>query len=106
MSLNSILANKIGMLFDSTRNEPRDVYDIWFLLKHVSRFDFDYNRVKQLTKNKYGIMPTLSLITASLNNQSLKKNWKIRLSMQIAQLPDYHEISSDINAYIKELDYR
>ena len=36
MRLNTILANKLGMLWDSMRNEPRDIFDIWFLLKHIT----------------------------------------------------------------------
>ncbi len=51
MTLNTILANKLklGMLFDITRNEPRDIFDIWFLLQRKHAHNTSPEGVQPLT---------------------------------------------------------
>ena len=48
MTLNTILANKLGLLLDLTRNEPRDLYDVWFLLQRLEAFDYDFTEVRDV----------------------------------------------------------
>lgn len=103
MSLNSILANKIGMLFDATRNEPRDIYDIWFLLNRSSLFDFDVNKIKKEIKEKYSFCPSASMIVSRLTNEVVAKNWKIRLVNQIAKLPDLYFVIKAIEKNIEKI---
>ena len=50
MTLNTILANKLGLLLDLTRNEPRDLYDVWFLLQRLEAFDYDFTEVRDAFK--------------------------------------------------------
>jgi len=102
MSLNTILANKLGLLNDLTRNEPRDVYDIWFLLNKSNDFDFNVDKIRKFHKYHYNMYPTWFCLSERLDNPSLKKNWSERLSHQIADLPPLEVVSLDIKKKIKK----
>ncbi len=98
MSLNTIFANKLGMLLDLSRNEPRDIFDIWFILQRVNKFDFDLKEVRDAFKKKYGFnLKSNIIIPVFKNNVQLKNNWKNRLSNQIAELPDYDFVTTEIS---------
>lgn len=103
MSLNTIFANKLGLLFDSTRNEPRDLFDIWFLIQRLDKFDFDLNQVCNIFKEKFSFLPSYSILSRNLNNPSLKKSWNIRLGKQLSELPDIDNVIDDIEMKLKEL---
>jgi len=98
MTLNTILANKLGLLLDITRNEPRDLFDIWFLMKRIDKFDFDIEKLGIAFYSKYGFHPSCSIFIQHLKNNSYQKNWHARLSKQIAALPD-------IKIIIKEIEF-
>lgn len=84
MSLNTILLNKFGMLDGRARNEPRDIDDIWFLLNRTSQFDFDFNHVRRIFKIQYGRSLLMNNIMSNLKKESLKINWEMWLSQQVA----------------------
>lgn len=102
-TLNTILANKLGLLPDSNRKEPRDVFDIWFLLNRLDQFDFNLDQVKDTFKQKYGYYPSLSVLRPHLHNRSYADRWEIRLGKQIARLPEIKVVMRDIEAKLKEL---
>lgn len=97
MTLNTILANKLGLLTDSTRNEPRDLFDIWFLLKRVDKFNFDFEELCVAFREKYGYRPSLSILKPRLKNHSFKRNWDTRLNKQITELPEFDLVSKEIS---------
>ena len=103
MSLNTILANKLGLLFDSTRNEPRDLFDIHYLLLRADQFDFDFNHVCNIFKEKYGYSLKLPLLKSNLNNNKTKISWHARLNKQVANLPDVQVIVEEIDARLSGL---
>ncbi len=105
MTLNTIFANKIGLLFDFTRNEPRDLYDIWFLLQHIADFDFNVDKIKKIFKEKYSFSPSLIILNPKLNNPALNINWDIRLSKQVSQLPRIDIVLKNIKEKFKELNF-
>jgi len=96
MTLNTILANKFGMLQDRARNEPRDVYDIWFLLINRKKFKFDLDKIRHALKRKYNTIPSRRDIERELNRESLSTNWHNRLSHQIANLSPYDNVRDHI----------
>lgn len=104
MALNTILANKLGMIFDSTRYEPRDIYDVWFLLNRTDQFDFNYSRIKEIHKTKYNIYPSVREISSCLKNPAYKINWETRLSKQIALLPDFVQVIQYIKLSLEKLE--
>ncbi len=88
MTLNTILAGKLGLLMSTTRKEPRDLYDIWFLLNRLDQFKFDMPSLRKTFKQHYGFPPTLSVLLPHLDNQLYKDRWNVRLASQITELPD------------------
>lgn len=91
-SLNTILAGKLGLLMSSTRKEPRDLYDVWFLVNRIGRFDFSLQKVKKYFDQKYGFPPTMGVLRPHLHNRLYQERWEIRLSKQIAHLPSIDSV--------------
>lgn len=105
MELNSILANKIGMLFDITRNEPRDLFDIWFLLDRTEFFKFDFEKVQRDLKTKYGFHLTLSLLKQSMRLEKFRKKWENRLQLQMSKVPELEYVISHILQQLEVLGF-
>lgn len=103
MSPNTILANKLGMLMDLTRNEPRDIYDIWFLLNRVKKFDFSFNKIQRILKVKYGFIPPISLLIQHLKKPFLKNQWNNRLKHQLGSLPDFDSVTQNILLHLNKI---
>lgn len=103
LTLNTIFANKLGLLIDLTRNEPRDFFDIWFLLQRTHKFDFNFGSVCKIFNEKYGFYPSLSVLKPRLQSGFLKTHWEQRLRKQVAELPDLEIVIRDINAGLKRL---
>lgn len=103
MSLNTIFANKLGMLLDITRNEPRDLFDIWFLLNRIDKFDYDFSQMRNAFKERLGFYPSTNLFIGRLNNLSLRKNWNTRLNKQMSELPDITNVIDDVTVKLREI---
>lgn len=102
-SLNTILANKLGLLLDLTRNEPRDLFDIWFLLQRLDKFDYNFNQVCEAFKQKYSFRPTVAALMPHLKNNTLRKNWSARLNKQVAALPDVDQVINYVTKKLQEI---
>ena len=103
-TLNTILAAKLGLLMDGARKEPRDVFDIWFLLNRLARFDFSLDRVRETFKQKYGFYPSLSVLRPHLHNRLYEERWGTRLKKQIARLPEMKIVIRQIEAKLVEFE--
>lgn len=102
-SINTILANKIGMLVDSTRNEPRDLYDIWFFLKHRTQFMLDIDLMKATIKEKYAFVPSFGTLRSHLKSDSYKSMWNIRLQKQMGNLPEVGLVLEEVEKALEQL---
>ena len=101
-SINEIAAEKIVALFDPARNEPRDLYDLWYLTanKYVDlavvteAVDLKMKfRGKELADVKDGLMR---------KEARLKKLWNIRLSAQMATLPEFDEVYRAVSRELRQ----
>ena len=91
-TLHEIAAEKIIAIFDPARNEPRDLYDLWFLVSH----DFlklgeikDAVGQKMLSRGK-DLANTREIFIRK--EARLKKLWESRLSSQMAELPEFDQV--------------
>ncbi len=91
-SLDEIAAEKVVSLLDRARNEPRDLYDLWYLT---------YNRYVNLTelveaveqKLKFRGKKLIDVREEFLRKEArLKKLWGIRLSSQMIVLPEFGQV--------------
>lgn len=103
MTLNTILANKLGLIMDLTRNEPRDIYDVWFLLQRTNLFDFNFKKICQIHKEKYSYSPSKNNLLSRLNQPGFRKLWDIRLSHQLSSPPPIDRVIADITAQLNLL---
>ena len=90
-SLNEIAAEKIVALFDPARNEPRDLYDLWHLTGNglVTPADLTHAVTAKAAFRSRTLTDAKDVFQRK--EARLKKLWKVRLSAQMADLPEYDE---------------
>lgn len=91
-SLDEIAIEKVVALMDSARNEPRDLYDIWYLVSnsHVQLAD-----LREAVQQKLRFRGReLTAVQGEFRNkeQRFKKLWDPRLSHQVVDLPEFTEV--------------
>ena len=94
-SLDEIFAEKTRSLFERTR--PRDVYDVWYLSKHIT---FDTSlfhkkcKIKKLEPN----------ITELINRKTKFENaWEASLKHQLPKLPPAIDVFDDVINFLKKM---
>ena len=95
--LESVICDKIGRILD-VDNEPRDLYDLWYLLK----LNLDINTVRKEFKDKYGYEIIIPNLLREIVKDDYRQNWGNRLIYQIFDLPDFDIVIKDLNKLIKE----
>ena len=95
-ALESVVCDKIGRILD-VDNEPRDLYDLWYLLK----LNLDIKIVREEFKNKYGYKILIPNLLREIVKDDYKQNWENRLIYQIFDLPDFDMLIKDLNKLIK-----
>jgi len=91
-SLNEIAVEKVVALLDRARNEPRDLYDIWYLTSngHVDLVDV-VQAIDQ--KLKFRGKELTDVREEFLRKEArLRKLWDIRLSSQMTMLPEFNRV--------------
>ena len=96
-ALESVICDKIGRILD-VDDEPRDLYDLWYLLK----LNLDINIIRKEFKNKYGYEILIPNLLREIVKDDYKQNWINRLIHQIFDLPDFNMIIKDLNKLIKK----
>lgn len=96
-ALESVICDKIGRILD-VDNEPRDLYDLWYLLK----LNIDINIVRKEFKNKYGYEIIIPNLLREIAKDDYRQNWGNRLIYQMFDLPGFGIVIKDLNKLIKE----
>ena len=91
-SLEEIAAEKTVALIDKARNEPRDLYDLWYLTSNQGiQLDHLTDAISQ--KLDFRGKPCKNLEAAILQKEArLKALWSRRLAYQMPTLPEYEEV--------------
>jgi len=95
--LESVVCDKIGRIMDID-NEPRDLYDLWYLLQ----LELDSYIIKNEYKNKYGYNIMIPNLMREINKDDYRRNWGNRLSYQMNNLPDFDLVRNDLHRFIRE----
>jgi predicted nucleotidyltransferase component of viral defense system len=101
-SLNEITAEKIVALFDPARNEPRDLYDLWHLTGNglVGLADLTHAvALKAEFRNRTMIGAKDIFLRKEVR---LKKLWSVRLSAQMAELPEFDEVYRAVTRELRQ----
>lgn len=95
-SLHTIFTHKLGMLIDTTRNEPRDLFDVWFLLQRWDSVGLQSEKVRMLFKQRFGFLPSVDLFITHMNNALYRTRWNTRLAKQMVQIPEIDVVVQEI----------
>lgn len=91
-SLSEVAAEKVVALLDPARNEPRDLFDIWFL---ASGGYVDLGDLTHAMERKWefrGKKPADAREALESKEARYKKLWDMRLAAQMAELPEFAEV--------------
>jgi len=91
-SLDEIAVEKTVAVMDRARNEPRDLYDIWYLAEEAH---VDLDHLKGAVEEKLGFRgKKLDDVRGEFaaKEARFKKLWQIRLAAQLASLPEFDEV--------------
>ncbi len=95
-NLESIASDKIGRILDVV-NEPRDLYDLYYLLKLIS----NTQKIQKEYKAKYGYNIYVPNLLSEIVKEDYKRNWQIRLEKQIPNLPSYKIMIKELKELIE-----
>lgn len=94
--LESIASDKICRILD-VDDEPRDLYDLWYLLKS----ELDIAKVREELKKKYDYNVYMPNLLNEIIKDDYKRNWQIRLEKQIVNLLSYETVMKELKKLIK-----
>ncbi len=101
-SLGEIAAEKVVALLDAARNEPRDLYDIWFL---TGDGHADLRQLMHAIEEKWafrGRKPADVRDALASKEIRYKKLWDMRLAPQMAELPEFAEVFRSVRRALRE----
>ena len=91
-SLEEILVEKVVALTDLARNEPRDLYDIWYLTVNEN-MDLACLLPEITSKLEFRERDMNGMGENYLRKETrLKALWNMRLANQMARLPHFEEV--------------
>ena len=101
-SLNEIATEKIVALQDRARNEPRDLYDLWFLTSHAG-IEIGHLIGAITEKLRFREKDIIGVENRILAKEArLKALWSGRLGHQMEALPQYDELFRIVRRQLRQ----
>jgi predicted nucleotidyltransferase component of viral defense system len=104
-SLDEVAVEKTVALLDRARNEPRDLYDLWFLTvnDHVRLPDLLEPVARKLDFR--GL--TLAQVGKEFRNKEAryKKLWQVRLAAQMVALPEFDTVYRGVRRSLRQAGF-
>ena len=100
-ALDEILVEKVVALTDRARNEPRDLYDVWYL---TAKQNMDLSALTQEITSKlefHGRALAGAGDEFVIKEARLKKLWQTRLANQMAALPHFDEVYRSVRRSLR-----
>jgi predicted nucleotidyltransferase component of viral defense system len=101
-SLGEVAVEKVVALLDRARNEPRDLYDLWFLTSggHVDLSDL----VDPIARKLEFRGMTLAQMGKEFNVKEARyrKLWQVRLAAQMAELPEFGAVYREVRRAFRQ----
>jgi hypothetical protein len=100
-SLNEVAVEKTVALLDRARNEPRDLYDLWFLTSggHVDLADLMDPMERKLEFRGLTLAEVGDEFAAK--EARYKKLWQVRLASQMADLPEFGAVYREVRRALR-----
>jgi uncharacterized protein len=101
-SLNEIAAEKTLALTDSARNEPRDLYDLWYLTAN-DQVQLDHIIPAICQKLEFREKPCEGLqVALAYKENRLRALWNTRLAYQMATLPPFEQVFRELRRSFRQ----
>jgi hypothetical protein len=102
-SLAEIAIEKLVALTDPARNEPRDLYDLWFLLEgdHVRLAEIHEDFRRKRAFKGHGEEPAGEALARK--EARLKRDWERRLGGQMTDLPPFEAVMRSVRRHLRQL---
>ena len=100
-SLEEVIVEKIEALSNRARNEPRDLYDLWYLLNH---YDFWLPGMQPELEEKFEFRSRSTeeiLQTIDKKEERLRRLWQERLAQQVSDLPAYDRVFREVRRALR-----
>jgi uncharacterized protein len=94
LPLADILGSKWGVLDE--RDEPRDLFDVWFALTQAS---VTFEDLALGHRARYGYAPIPAFLTRA---ERLRQAWHDRLAHQMKELPDFDEVVGNLRSIVEK----
>lgn len=102
-SLDEIATEKAVALLDRARTEPRDLYDLWYLIastKSVEPSEINHAIRQKLSFRQKSLKDVREEF--SRKEPRLKKTWESRLSAQVSILPEFEGVYRAVKRGLRE----
>lgn len=90
LPLEVLCAEKLALIVDRRRNEPRDIYDLWSVLTQIKEFDRRLFLPRFRKALSYSV--DFSIIRSSFKDRDFQRAWEVRLKHQVPHLPDFNVV--------------
>ena len=100
-ALDEILVEKVAALTDFARNEPRDLYDAWYLIS-TEKMDLSLLVPEITSKLEFRGRTIDGMGDAFMKKETrLKKLWQARLAHQMVSLPYFEEVYRSVRRWFR-----
>jgi len=82
-----ICADKLALIVDRKRKEPRDIYDLWSVLTQMKKFDRGLFLSRFRKALSYSVK--FPIIRSSFKDSDFQRAWEVRLKHQVPHLPGF-----------------
>ena len=101
-SLKEIATEKVVALIDPARNEPRDLYDIWFLESSGSvRVDDLLSAVEEKLDFRGKTLTDVKSVFHTKESR-YKRLWEGRLSAQMREIPEFEKVYREVQRAFRQ----
>ncbi len=101
--LEEIFVEKFLSILDASRNEPRDIYDLWYLVSN-NCLEYEYSAANIKAKGLYKSIPDFNILKILARKESNYKSlWEKRLNTQTIELPEFNEVYRNLRKNLKSL---
>jgi predicted nucleotidyltransferase component of viral defense system len=105
-AFHEIVVEKTLAITDGARREPRDLYDLWFIMKeqHVQHPEEVVEGLNRKLASRHGRADDVLAPRLERALPTLKKAWEQRLGAQVALLPGFDECFRDVRKLMNDFD--
>ncbi len=101
MPVEVICAEKLALIVDRKRKEPRDIYDLWAVFMQVKNFDSPQFMARY--QKRLGYPTEFSIVKSFLKDSEFRSAWEVRLRHQVPGLPDFEVVHLELTEKLKQL---